>query len=68
MHTAEIRITDDLFVAHMSRMRAWLDSRRWEPAVFRYQHVDGAIVIRVDFALETEAAAFASEFGGALLR
>ena len=49
-------------------MRTWLDSRRFEPAGFRYDHVDGAVVIRVDFSVETEANAFAREFSGRLLR
>ena len=49
-------------------MRTWLDSRGFEPAGFRYDHVDGAVVIRVDFSVETEANAFAREFSGRLLR
>jgi hypothetical protein len=52
----------------MTRMRTWLDSRRFEPAVFRYEHAREAVVIRVDFTVEEEAAAFAREFGGKLLR
>ena len=68
LHTAEIRTPEADFAAEMTRMRIWLDSRRFEPAVFRYEHVDGAVVIRVDFAIEEEAAAFAREFDGKLLR
>ena len=67
-HTTEIRIPEGDFADEMTRMRTWLDSRRFEPAVFRYDHVDGAVVIRVDFTVEEEAAAFAREFGGKLLR
>jgi hypothetical protein len=36
--------------------------------LFRYDHVDSSVVIRVDFSEEQEAAAFAREFGGKLLR
>ena len=68
LHTTEIRTPEANFTAEMTRMRTWLDSRHFEPAVFRYDHVDGAVVIRVDFTVETEAAAFAREFGGKLLR
>jgi hypothetical protein len=67
-HTAEIRTPDADFSLEMTRMRTWLDSRRFEPAVFRYDHVQGAVVIRVDFTVAEEAAAFAKEFGGKLLR
>jgi hypothetical protein len=68
LHTTEIRTAEANFAAEMTRMRTWLDSRRFEPAVFRYDHVAGAVVIRVDFSLAEEAAAFAREFGGTLLR
>ena len=67
-HTTEIRTPEGSFAEEMTRMRTWLDSRRFEPAVFRYDHVAGAVVIRVDFTVENEAAAFALEFGGKLLR
>jgi hypothetical protein len=68
LHTTEIRTPEANFAEEMTRMRTWLDSRRFEPAVFRYDHVAGAVVIRVDFTVEQEAAAFAREFGGQLLR
>lgn len=67
-HTTEIRAPAASFAAEMTRMRTWLDSRRFEPAVFRYEHAREAVVIRVDFTVEEEAAAFAREFGGKLLR
>ena len=59
---------DGDLVLQMSRMREWLDSRRFEPAVFRYQHVDSSVVIQVDFAAEEQATAFAREFRGKLVR
>jgi hypothetical protein len=68
VHTTEICAADGDLAAQMTRMREWLDSRRLEPAAFRYDHVDSAVVIRVDFAVEDEAAAFAREFGGTLTR
>ena len=68
LYTAEIRVPEGQFGVEMTRMRTWLDSRHFEPAVFRYDHVDGAAIIRVDFSVESEAAAFAGEFGGTLLR
>ena len=67
-HTTEVRVGNGDFAAQMTRMRVWLDSRRFEPAVFRYDQSDRAVVIRVDFAAEDEAAAFAQAFAGTLLR
>jgi len=68
LHSTEIRVGDGDFVSQMTRMREWLDSRRVEPAVFRYDHVDSSVIIRVDFAAEDAASAFAREFHGKLLR
>ena len=68
LHTTEIRVANIAFSGEMTRMRTWLDSQRFEPAGFRYDHVDGAVVIRADFSVETEADAFAREFGGQLQR
>ena len=68
LHTTEIRVANGDFTGEMARMRTWLDSHRFEPAVFRYDHVDGAVVIRVEFSVEQEADSFAREFGGSLLR
>ena len=68
LHSTEIHVGNGDLVAQMTRMREWLDSRRFEPAVFRYDHVDSSVVIRIDFAAEEEAAAFAREFRGKLVR
>ena len=40
LHSTEIRVGDGEFAAQMTRMREWLDSHRFEPAVFSYEHVD----------------------------
>jgi hypothetical protein len=68
LYSTEIRVGNGELVAQMTRMREWLDSRRSEPAVFRYQHVDGVVLIHVDFEAEDEASAFARQFRGTLLR
>lgn len=68
MYSTETRFVAGQFVEQMNEMRTWLDSRRVEPSTFRYDHVAGGVVIRVEFAVEAEAAAFASDFGGALVR
>ena len=68
LHSTKIRVGNSDLAAQMIRMREWLDSCRVEPAAFRYDQVDSAVVIRVDFTVEQEAAAFAREFGGTLTR
>jgi hypothetical protein len=67
MYRAEIRFLAEQFLERMNEMRLWLDSRRFEPAVFRYDHVEEGIVFHVEFTIEDQAAAFAQEFGGTLL-
>ena len=68
MYCTEIRFMAGQFVERMNEMRTWLDSHHFEPAVFRYDHAPDGVLIRVEFAAEAQAAAFASEFGGALVR
>jgi len=68
LHSTEIRIGDGNLAVQMTRMREWLDSRRFEPAVFRYEHIDSSVIIHVEFSVEEEAAAFAREFRGILAR
>jgi hypothetical protein len=68
MYSTEIKFLAGQFVERMNEMRTWLDSRRFEPSVFRYDHVEGGVVIHVEFTAEDEATAFASEFGGTPVR
>ena len=68
LHSAEIRVGNGDLAVQMTRMREWLDSRRFEPAIFRYEHIDGVVIIHVDFSLEEQAAAFAREFRGKTVR
>ncbi len=51
----------------MGTVRCWLDHQRVEPMVFRYSFVSSAILFRVDFASEAEAAAFATAFDGKMV-
>ena len=51
----------------MATVRCWLDQQRFEPVVFRYSFVSSAILFRVDFASEAEAAAFATALDGRIV-
>lgn len=65
MFPVAINIADeDALIEKMTAMREWLDHRRFEPSTFRYTFVLSGILFQVDFASQTQAAAFASEFGG----
>ncbi len=64
----EIRIPDDADpIARMADMREWLDHRRFEPANFRYSAGSPGFILRVAFAAEAQALAFAAEFGGGVI-
>jgi hypothetical protein len=68
MFSTEIRFVAGQFLDRMNEMRTWLDSRRFEPTIFRYDHIDDGVVILVEFSVEDEAAAFASQFGGTMVQ
>jgi len=65
LYSVEVHCRADELVGVMSRMREWLDNRRFEPDVFRHSGVDGgAVAIHVQFKSEGEAIAFAEAFSG----
>lgn len=65
MFAVEISIGDDDALADtMGSMRIWLDHRRFEPTLFRYNFGVPGCVLHIEFPLEAEAAQFAAAFGG----
>ena len=64
MHTVEVRSDDDDVAATMSQMRTWLDHHRFEPDSFRQLAVGAKTRFRLEFKIESEAAAFAAAFRG----
>jgi hypothetical protein len=65
MFPVEIGIPDeDALTGRMTMMREWLDHQRFEPATFRYTFTSPGILVRVEFAVEAEAVAFAEAFDG----
>jgi hypothetical protein len=66
-YVAEIPVADDDLNDRMNRMRTWLDHQGFEPTSFQLTEGDGRQVVRVVFNTESQAMAFAAEFGGSLL-
>ena len=54
--------------AVMSQMRTWLDNYRAQPGKFRHVRENTGSMFRVEFTNDSEAVAFASAFGGRVLR
>jgi hypothetical protein len=51
----------------LTDMRVWLDQHRYEPSTFTYFFFHSGMKIRLSFAVDHEAEAFAKKFGGSLL-
>jgi hypothetical protein len=66
MQVAEIRINGGNLAERLGEMRAWLDQRHCEPAIFTYSRDRETLVVRVSFKTPGEAQAFASSFAGRL--
>jgi hypothetical protein len=66
-HVVEVPVAGENLYDQMNRMRGWLDHRRFEPSSFRLSQVGNRQVVRVVFKSQSEAMAFAPEFGGSLL-
>ena len=67
MYSVEVRSDIENLANLMSKMREWLDARRFEPDSFR-DTVDGqSVTVLVQFKIESEAVAFAQAFSGQLL-
>ena len=67
LYVVEVPVAEDDLYEQMNRMRGWLDHQRFEPSSFRLVRADNRQLVRVLFNIESEAAAFAAEFGGSLL-
>lgn len=62
MRRVTVRLPADGFSAMMVTMREWLDRHRYEPARFKYDQHEDAVVVSIDFTLEAAAEAFARRF------
>jgi len=67
LFSVEVCCDAEELASAMLKMREWLDSRRFEPDVFRHT-VDGTkVTIHLQFKIEDEAIAFAEAFSGQLV-
>jgi len=70
MFPVEIAIREgdeDAFTTRMPAMREWLDHRGFEPTTFHYTFTARGFLFQVDFAVASEAVAFAREFRGRVI-
>ena len=68
MRTVMIRLRSGELSERMAAMRIWLDERRFEPSSFTCHDGEADVLLRVDFKVADEAAAFARRFSGSVDR
>ena len=69
MFRVEIHLADeDRLVEMVTTMRTWLDEHEFAPVTFGYSLASARVVFRVVFTSDAEATAFATAFGGAIVR
>lgn len=66
MRNVEIRVPRHELRERMAVMRIWLDERRFEPSTFNCRDDEESVLIRIEFKIDKEAAAFAARFSGRL--
>ena len=64
MRSVTVRLRAAEFSATMTTMGQWLDTNRYEPTRYKYDHNEDTIIVTVDFTAEVAAEAFATRFDG----
>jgi hypothetical protein len=64
LYVVELRREREELSMLMARVREWLDEQRFEPDAFRCTTDDASLTCRLEFKVESEAAACATAFGG----
>jgi len=64
MRSVTVRLCAAEFAARMTAMSEWLDTNRYEPTRYKYDHGEDAVLVTVDFTAEQAAEAFAARFDG----
>lgn len=68
LYAVEIRRDREHLANAMSAIREWLDTRRFEPDVFRCDTDAEHVIFRLEFKQESEAGACADTFRGQRIR
>jgi hypothetical protein len=64
LYVVELRREREELSTIMARIREWLDGQRFEPDAFRSTTDEQGVTCRLEFKVESEAAACAQAFGG----
>ncbi|HWI27141.1 MAG TPA: hypothetical protein VN668_09250 [Stellaceae bacterium] len=64
MHTVEVLLRPGDIDLQMNRFRLWLKSHSVQPVSFGYSERATAVVVRVEFDAQEDAAAFSDRFEG----
>jgi hypothetical protein len=67
LHAVEVRFTSENIREVLVQIRAWCDRQNVQQRTFRYWLSEPDSLVRVNFALEEEAQAFAQAFRGTVL-
>ena len=62
MRSVTVRLNAAEFSAAMNTIAEWLDANRYEPARYKYDHHDDAVLVTVDVVTDMAAEAFAARF------
>ena len=66
MRSVTVRLNAAEFSAAMTTIGEWLDTNRYEPTRYKYDHHEDAVLVTVDFPTEVAAEAFAVRFNGSI--
>jgi len=67
LYTVQVCLDGDKLAARVSEIWEWLDRQQVEPPVFRYRMTTEDVVLRLEFKILSDAAAFGEAFRGAVL-
>jgi len=65
MRSVTVRIRAVEFSARMIEITEWLNTHRYRPTRYKYEHDEDAVSVTVDFQEEAAARAFAMRYEGA---
>ena len=64
MRSATVWISAAEFSATMTAIGQWVDTNRYQPTRYKYDHDEDTVLLTIDFPAVVEADAFAMRFDG----